>query len=318
MDYEYDRRSGDREFVEKCRYRMTRFVEGMLALRGESGLLEHIPVQFVDWSISNAPFNLEPISLANNCLAVDALEKLAELYRVDEWKTAAAEMREVLERAAPGYFSKGDAASYADGKLVRQGCATESAAALEIWSGFHRGDKAFLRNFVKAMGPCPQYRPDPNIGRSNLFIGLMIRFDALSKLNQPEVLLNELREVYLPELRDGSGTLFENYHELSGCHGFNAAAGALLMSDILGLGQPHQKDQTILLKPAPCGLLWASGAEQCADGPIFMKWHADYEEHLLDMTVSVPKGWRYDVQLPFGLNGWTVKINQTIYQKGVE
>lgn len=93
---EYVHRSGDRAFVEKSRERVSACVEGMLSYRGESGLLENLPDQFVDWSIANKPFNLYPISVANNCLAVYALEKMAELYGVENWKKAAEEMRSTI------------------------------------------------------------------------------------------------------------------------------------------------------------------------------------------------------------------------------
>ena len=54
--YDYYQRSGDREFIDKYACRIERFIEGMLTLRGESGLLENLPNAFVDWSISNKEF----------------------------------------------------------------------------------------------------------------------------------------------------------------------------------------------------------------------------------------------------------------------
>ena len=313
--WEFYQRSGDQEFIESCRERITKFAEGVIAARGNSGLLENMPGQFVDWSISNKPFNHEPISVANNCLAVHMLEKLAELYGVNQWKNVAEEMRGILNKIPMNYFSDGDAAIKEDGGIVRQGCKTEGAIALEVWSGFHRDDSDYMKKFVKTMGPCPRFRPDPNIGKANLFIGLMLRLDVLSKIHETETMLHEIKEIYLPQLKDGSGTLFENNNELSGCHGFNGVVGAMLMSDILGLGQPVQKDRTIMIRPNPCGLLWASGSEKCDDGKIFMKWSADYDEHLLDVIVLAPDNWTLKVQIPFELKGWTVTINNKEYQK---
>ncbi|MFQ9396534.1 MAG: hypothetical protein ACLR2E_24065 [Lachnospiraceae bacterium] len=69
----------------------------MLTLRGESGLLENLPNAFVDWSISNKEFNLQPINVPNNCLAVCLLERAAEMYRKPEWAKTAQEMRTVIE-----------------------------------------------------------------------------------------------------------------------------------------------------------------------------------------------------------------------------
>lgn len=103
---------------------------------------------------------------------------------------------------------------------------------------------------MNALGPCPEYRPNPNVGRTNMFIGMMIRFEVLARLGRSEQLIRELKDVYLQELRDGSGTLFENVHALSGCHAFNGEAGALIVNQVLGLGQPLQLTKTVTICPA--------------------------------------------------------------------
>ena len=38
--------------------------------------------------------------------------------------------------------------------------------ALELWSGFHLENKVYIQQFVNALGPCPEYRPNPNVGLS--------------------------------------------------------------------------------------------------------------------------------------------------------
>lgn len=83
-----------------------------------------------------------------------------------------------------------------------------------------------------------------------MFIGMMIRFEVLARLGRSEQLIRELKDVYLQELRDGSGTLFENVHALSGCHAFNGEAGALIVNQVLGLGQPLQLTKTVTICPA--------------------------------------------------------------------
>lgn len=107
------------------------------------------------------------------------------------------------------------------------------------------------------MGYSPVFRPNPNIGKSNLFIGLMIRFFVLEKIGRTKELVRELKNLYLPELKDGSGTFFENYNGMSGCHGFNGVAAAMLLNRVLGLGEPRLSDHTIEISPAPGELLWA-------------------------------------------------------------
>lgn len=139
--------------------------------------------------------------------------------------------------------------------------------ALELWSGFHLENKVYIQQFVNALGPCPEYRPNPNVGRTNMFIGMMIRFEVLARLGRSEQLIRELKDVYLQELRDGSGTLFENVHALSGCHAFNGEAGALIVNQVLGLGQPLQLTKTVTICPHPARLRWAVGTAETRTEP---------------------------------------------------
>lgn len=309
-DY-YDR-SGDREFVDACRPRVEEFVEGLLSLRGKSGLIETERGQFTDWSLANRDFALKPVSVPNNCLVVFMLERLSGLYGREDWREAASGMRRIIETldAQAGIFGGGgDGADDQDGKLARTDCPTEGGQALELWSGFHLDDKVYLKNFVHTMGPCPEYRANPNIGKANLFIGLMIRFDVLGRLGHISELVRELKDVYLEELKLGSGTFFENINAFSGCHGFNGMAGALLTNKVLGLGAPEGRTKTVLIEPHPGQLRWAEGAAACEDGMIFLRWSADADEHVLRMSLNPPAGWKADFRRPFELSGWKVELN---------
>lgn len=322
--YDYYLRSGDRRSIERWKGRIADFLEGVLSLRGKSGLLEQVGTQFVDWSLSNKSFALEPISIPVNCLAVCMLEKMAELYGRPQWKRAADEMRAVIESLSDGGFwgGRGDAASLepqpdassggreAAKPVLRRGeCQTESGIALELWSGFHLEDRKYIRRFTEKMGTCPTYRPDPNIGKSNLFIGLMIRFDVLARLGRTDLLVREWTDLYLEELKLGSGTLFEDVASFSGCHGFNGCVGAMMTNLILGLGEPMQLTKTVRISPHPGKLKWASGSARCQEGTIFLRWSADESEHVLDMLLTLPAGWTAQYEMPFELTGWTVRVN---------
>ncbi|HBU11993.1 MAG TPA: hypothetical protein DEB31_04490 [Clostridiales bacterium] len=310
--YDYYRRSGDRNFINACEKRVGYFVEGLLSLRGESGLLENLPDQFVDWSLSNKAFCLEPINIPNNCLAVCALERLAELYDKPLWKTTAGEMRAIIESMdnSASFFKKnGDSAAYVNGQLQRGDCLSEAGAAYEIWSGFHLDDTAYINGFVNTMGYAPKYRPSPNFGKANIFIGLIVRFDVLARLGKINTLVKELKDVYLAQLRDGSGTFFEGYSAFSGCHGANGLVGTLLTNKVLGLGQPDEHAKMIKIAPDPCGLRWARGAAKCTDGMIFMNYRADEDAHVLDISLALPTGWHYDLEIPSELCGWRILLN---------
>jgi len=310
--YDYYHRSGDREFIDACRDRVDCFIKGLLSLRGESGLLEGLTTQFVDWSLSNSAFNLQPINIPNNCLAVRMLEAMAELFDQPDWQKAADEMQAIVETCSNRtdiFADKGDGASYENGQIRRSGCLTESGIAYEIWSGFHLSDKAYINSFVNTMGYSPRYRSDPNVGKANIFIGLMVRFDILARLGKTETLVRELKDIYLAELRDGSGTFFEGYHDLSGCHAINGLIGTLLTNHVLGLGQPSELTKSVKITPNPCGLRWARGAAKCSDGVILLNYQADQDKHVLDIQLNLPDGWHYELTIPFELSGWQVLIN---------
>lgn len=310
--YEYWKRTGDEVFVRSCRGRITKFMEGILALKGESGLIEGLDNLFVDWSMSNRSYALTPISVPVNCLISLVLGEMGELYDRQDWKDEAASLRKVLEELdeEPGIFGGGgDAAEYRDGKLRRLDCATESGAALELYSGFHKEDRNYVKKFIYTMGYSPAYRSNPNIGKSNLFIGLMIRFSVLEQLGRTKELVRELKDIYLPELRDGSGTFFENYNGMSGCHGFNGAAAAMLTNDVLGLGAPSLSDHTIRIAPAPGDLCWAAGSAVCGEDEFFMEWSHDADAYRLDIQLTVPEDWTPVYDFPKELHGYRIFIN---------
>ncbi|MDC7286608.1 family 78 glycoside hydrolase catalytic domain [Blautia schinkii] len=312
--WDYYQRSGDREFINRCYSRIKAFLDAVAAHVGESGLFENFDILFVDWSLSNSDFCLKPISIPVNCLIVRAYECMAELYGTERWSTLAARVRKRIDEVRMLTGADSDGYRYENGRFLSNGCRTESGLALELWCGFHRNDRERIRTFTESMGTAPVKRPDPNIGRSNLFIGLMIRFEVLAKAGRIDTLVRELKDVYLPQLLKGPGTLYEGIHDPSGCHGFNANAGALIVNHVLGLGQPMQLTKTVRIAPHPGVLDWAEASAKCSDGMIFFDWKADHEAHVLEMELVLPEGWRPVVELPFELAGWCVHLNGEVIQ----
>ena len=308
----YAKRAKDRTFLDQHYPRVKAFLDGVKTHLGESGLFEHFSILFVDWSLSNHPVCLEPISLPVNCLIACAYRLMGELYGQDEWKQLAAQVTRRIEEVWRQIRKMSDGCRYENGHFIGNGVRTESGIALEFWSGFHKEDLTLRRQFLDEMGPCPKERPNPNIGGLNLFIGMMIRFEVLARLGETKRLLTEMKSVYLPQLREGQGTLFEGIQAKAGCHGFNGMAGALLTDQFLGLGSPNQKEKTVVIAPDPCGRTWAYGRKQCADGTLTLRWSADQMTHELDLWLFLPEGWKPEIQLPFSLCGWTVRVNGKI------
>ncbi len=309
---DYYERTGDRSLFERYEARIDRFIEGVLSLRGESGLLENLDVAFVDWSLSNDANALGPISIPNNCLAVYMLEQLALVYGKTKLRDVANEMRLAIEGIEEGiFYGKGDGASWdsKEKRLSRNSLQTESGIALELWSGFHGKETPYVQQFVETMGYQPRYVADPKIGKSNLFIGLMIRFGMLEKLGQIDTLVKEMKALYLEQLRIGTGTLFEGVAERSGCHGFNSYAGTLLSKHVLGLGTPMEQTKEIIISPHPGELNWASGSVATSDGPVLLRWTSDMYSHELELTIHYPKNWKMVYEWPVELKGWKIRVN---------
>jgi len=315
--YEYYHRSGDRAFIDEIRPRIEAFVDGMLnnVYDPEVGLFTHLKTVFVDWSLSNSSFNTDPISVPANVLFCKDLRLLAELYDVPAWAEKAEQVLTRLREAlyvpsgpyaafAQNSIKPSDALSYADGRFSRSGCTTEAALATELWCGFNADAPALIREFVEAMGTHPLRVPDPNLGRANLFIGLAIRHDVLAQLGRIDQLLRELKGVYLPQLAQGSGTFFESIHASSGCHGFNAHVGSLILQNVLGLGEPHHLDRSIRIAPHPADLRWAQGNAHTRDGDISLRWTADHETQVLHLRCDLPDGWTAELIPP---KNWTIQ-----------
>lgn len=279
--YSYVKRSGDRKFAERHYKRIETFLNGVETYLGESGLFENFITLFVDWSLSNHKICMEPVSMPVNCLIVRAHEMMGELYQNQSWINLAAAVRKTIEKVWAEAGTGSDGYSYTAVKFTANGVRTESGVALELWSGFHKDDRRFIKAFLHEMGPCPTERPNPNVGGANLFIGLMIRFEVLARMGQLEQLFQEMKSVYLPQLKEGQGTLFEGIQERKGCHGFNGMAGALIADQFLGLGSPNQETRTVVISPHPGNCEWAYGKKQCEDGEISFRWVADHMEHKL-------------------------------------
>lgn len=303
---EYVRRTGDMDFANTYRGRVERFVSGSLTLFGTHGCLENVPAVFIDWSLSNRGEYLSPISTAVNALYAYMLCGLGELYGNAEWKEIGTRLREKI-REATATFRDGEIDLFSDnlvpdrdGKLCQTDKYTEAALYTALWSGlWEKGENPALDAAVRdRMGPAPKFAPYPVLGRSGLFIGLCIRLDMLARRGDYGKMLEDLRAIYEPQLKEGPGTLWENpvLSTSSRCHGFTAHAGVHLMRDILGIGMPDACEHILTVSPHPQGLRWARGTIEL-DGQICsVSWQCSDTDFC--MRVQVPEGWFVRFELP--------------------
>ena len=322
---EYVSRTGDIAFRDEYAPRVEAFVKGTGDFIGKSGLLENLPWLFIDWSQSNRGENNQPVSSAANALYAYMLCELGKTFARADWIAEGERVRGVLRRAVRGSGEACDVAYIPDsfdvredGTLQAKGYYSEAAMYTALWSGlFAKGEAPRLEQAIKQkMGPAPFYAKDPMVGKSNLFIGLCIRLDMLTRLGAHDKMYEDMLAIYMPQLKEGPGTLWENemIDTSSRCHGFAAHAGVHLLRDVLGLGIPAfdargEGEKQIEIAPHTCGLRWARGTHETPDGLIALEWRYDGESFVLNG--SLPAGYTYTLTLPRevrGLDAECVKI----------
>lgn len=307
---EYVQRTGDRAFADEHAKRVEAFVNGSGRFIGSDGLIEGLEGTFIDWSLSNRMEYQERFSTPVNALYSYMLCELGELYGRADWIDRGMKMRDVLRdaivRCTPGglkrlttfpdHWEKGE-----DGVLLPGGNISESGMATALWSGLFQPEEApaLVRHVRDSMGPAPRFPSDPNVGKSGLFIGLCIRMDMLCRMGLHGQMFEDMKSIYMPQLREGPGTLWEHsvIDSSSRCHGFNGHAGVHLMRDVLGMGIPQRRaDGSILLNVAPhiCGLRWARGAMELPEGIVSVGWKYDGDSFVLDVRVP-EEGGRFTV-----------------------
>ncbi len=308
---EYTLRTGDTYLRDTYRERVEAFVKGSQDFIGKSGLLERLPWVFIDWSLSNKGEYHQPISTPANALYAYTLTQLGMLYDRTDWVALGQGMRNILREAIIKSSPLGlstlqtipDALQVDDnGVLSPKDYVSESGMATSLWAGlFLPGEAPCMEDALRdCMGPAPVYAPDPNIGKSQIFIGLCIRLDLLSRFGMCDKLYDDLLAIYMPQIKDGPGTLWEtqDFNSSSKCHGFTSHAGVHLMRDILGLGIP-QKTATgyhITISPCICGLRFARGTMETPNGLVSLSW--TYTGKAFALQASLPNGCTYDILLP--------------------
>ena len=323
--YEYFCRTGDRELVNRFKPRLDAFFDGVSQLCGEHGLFESHSTVFIDWSLSNNREYVYPISCAANVEYACALECYDKLYGIPEAKAHAEQIRKALQSVAldtggydPRYILH-DSLKYEDGKLQGKPFYSEAAQYTMLWGGLFSEKECpgLIDAVVNELGPCPNKKPPTlDIGPANMFIGLCIRLDMLSKLGYKEQTLKEIRYLCGIMLKEGPGTLWETVSgKASRCHGFMAHIGVLLSRDILGLDVPQTSpEKSVKIAPHPLGLKFAKGTVNTPDGVISVNWKTDGKS--FELNVSAPDEYAIDLTLPGEITGnKSITVNGKPYDK---
>jgi hypothetical protein len=307
--FEYFRRTADRAFVDQFQPRIDELLSEFAAFENPDGLLENLPGHpFLDWSSSNLPEFVTPISTAGNALYAAALDRAAELYGRSHLAERAKSIRETLRAKAAGGAFFADSIERTEASGSRRGRFSSEAAQYYLyWFGV--GDpmrnKSMWQSLLEEFGPLPdRYPADLMLARSNVFIGQYIRLELLGRFGEHIRLLREIRHLFGFMIDHGPGTLWENLSTAgSVCHGFASHVAVWLVRDFLGLGIPDAVDRHIDLAPHPCELKWAAGSIAVGESTASLRWSLGKDS--FDLSATVPSDYTAALQLPPEVLGWT-------------
>ena len=309
---EFIRRTGDIVFRDEHKPRIEAFVKGSRDFLGKSGLLERLPWVFIDWSMSNLEEHQQPVSSAANALYAYMMISLGKTFDHPDWVADGQRIRGILREAVLSGQRAEDLRNVPDsfavdeeGTLHSRGRYSEAAMYTSLWCELFTPEEAplLVKTVRDKMGPAPVYAKDPMVGQSQLFIGLCIRMDMLARLGYHDKCYEDMLAIFIPQLTEGPGTLWENgiIDTSSRCHGFTSHAGVHLVRDVLGLGFPlfdEEGEGDVVLDIAPhiCGLRWARGTKETPEGMVSVDWRYDGES--FSLRVTAPKAYTLRVILP--------------------
>ncbi len=234
----YEKRTGDREMIERSRPK----VEGVLAClskyENEEGLLEDPPGWiFVEWSRAND--FVRGVNFPSNMLYCAALEAAADLYGGGDYAARAARIRRVLPKLSLGdrlFFC--DHAVRVEGKLqTAEEDVSETCQYYAFYFGFadaERNEK-LLRVLLTEFG-CDRDEAVtyPQVAKSNAFIGNLLRLAYLSEHGFAAEALQQTVGYYLAQA-ERTGTLWEYTGEYKSCnHGFAAYIATMILRGLIG------------------------------------------------------------------------------------
>ena len=217
-----------KELFKKSIYDLLHFYQ---QFENEDGLLERLPSwNFVEWSTANEW--TWDVNYPTNFLYAQVLQCIAALYDDADCARRSAKVRKAaVEQSYNGQYFQDHALRDASGNLVLQEHASEACQYYAIlFSGIDWNAPRFapLKELIVTV-----FTPDrtvlPEIIPVNAFIGAYLRIEALLKMGQYDLLLENIRD-FFGKMEQRTGTLWE-YRQFKGSydHGFASYAVAAAM-----------------------------------------------------------------------------------------
>lgn len=236
---EYILKRGHEDMTEAFKESVYNLLDFYCQYENEDGLLECLPSwNFVEWSKANDW--TKAVNYPTNFLYAQVLECIATLYNDEKChKKAAAVRKTAVEQSFNGTYFMDHAIRDENGKLVLQDHSSEVCQYYAIlFANIDIKDTKFqpLYHLVKNIFAPERKGIMPEIMEVNAFIGAYLRLEALLKLEEYEMLLNDVVG-FFGNMGDHTGTLWENRQYKGSCdHGFASYALVVIEEAVKGLG----------------------------------------------------------------------------------
>ena len=234
-DYLLNRNTSvDREIFRESLYGLLEFYARS---ENSDGLLEDLPSwNFVEWSRANQW--TKNVNYPTNFLYAQVLEAAYNLYGDEECLAKCKRVREIsIKQSFDGRLFRDHAVRDESGALVLQDDISEICQYYAIlFAGIDITDEKYreLRRLVREVFGAIRKEDMPEIEVINAFIGVYLRLEALLKIGENELVINDV-ESFFGNMEKLTGTLWENrFIHGSLDHGFASYAAVAMMKALEG------------------------------------------------------------------------------------
>lgn len=234
-DYLLNRNTSvDREIFRESLYGLLEFYARS---ENSDGLLEDLPSwNFVEWSRANQW--TKNVNYPTNFLYAQVLEAAYNLYGDEECLASCKRVREnAINQSFDGRLFRDHAVRDESGALVLQDDISEICQYYAIlFAGIDITDEKYreLRRLVREVFGAIRKEDMPEIEVINAFIGVYLRLEALLKIGENELVINDV-ESFFGNMERLTGTLWENrFIHGSLDHGFASYAAVAMMKALEG------------------------------------------------------------------------------------
>lgn len=245
--YDYYKRTGDREMVEKSRGKVDGLIEYFKKFESPEGLLEDLENWvFVEWSAANN--FVGGINFPSNMMYSTMLTCAGELYGnrtlIDK---AEAIRKTIADLSFNGKFFE-DNMVRKDGKLTRTGNISETCQYYAFFCDIADKDRypeLYETMFSKFGLGRDATRVFPEVHKSNAFVGNYLRLEILRRYQRTEQMIDECKEFFY-YMAERTNTLWEHSNPQGSLnHGFASYAANFIIEAVTGISDYDAETNTL-------------------------------------------------------------------------